>query len=182
MEQTQNPPERRGEERKLTAARDLVARRKLFVVLSAAPAGGVILVCAPAGSGKTVLVRSWMRDGGLGDRVAWVSVERGERDGQRFWLSVIGALAGVAGEGVVARISPAPGFHGRAVVERLLADLRSLEEPAVLVIDDLHELGSAEALGWLELFLGGYRRGCGWCWRRGRIRGWGCTGCGWRGR
>ena len=153
MEQTQNLPGRRGEERKSAAARGMVARRKLFAVLSSAPAGGVILVSAPAGSGKTVLVRSWVRDAGLRDRVAWISVERGERDGQRFWLSVIGALAGVAGEGVVARVSPAPGFRGRAMVERLLADLRSLEEPAVLVIDDLHELGSAEALTWLELFL-----------------------------
>jgi LuxR family maltose regulon positive regulatory protein len=160
MEQTQNPPgrrqrkEARGEEQNSAAVRGMVARPKLFIVLSTAPAGGVILISAPAGSGKTVLVRSWVRDAGLDDQVAWVSVERGERDRQRFWLSVIGALAGVAGDGVVTRVAPAPGFRGRAVVERFLADLCSLEKPAVLVIDDLHELRSAEALEWLELFLG----------------------------
>ena len=149
---------RHGGERKPAAARGMVARRKLFAVLSAAPAGGVILVCAPAGSGKTVLVRSWLHDAGLGDRTAWVPVERGERDGQRFWLSVIGALADVAGEAVVTRVSPSPGFRGRMVVDRLLADLRSLEEPTVLVIDDLHELGSAKALGCLERFVAGLPR------------------------
>ena len=151
--------ERHGGEREPAAARGMVARRKLFAVLSAAPADGVTLVCAAAGSGKTVLVQSWVHDAGLADRAAWVSVERGERDGQRFWLSVIGALADVAGEGGVTRVSPSPGFRGRAVVDRLLADLRSLEEPTVLVIDDLHELGSAKALGSLERFVAGRPRG-----------------------
>ena len=42
---------------------------------------------------------------------------------------------------------------GEALVEKLLGDLRSLEEPAALVIDDLHELRSTGALRWLEEFL-----------------------------
>ena len=51
------------------------------------------------------------------------------------------------------RVDATPAFGGQAVVERLLSDLHSLEQPVVLVIDDLHELRSAEALQWLELFL-----------------------------
>ena len=97
-----------------------------------------------------MLVRSWIESSGWRGRTAWVSVERGERDGQRFWLSVIEALAQVVGS--VERMSPAPGFRGELAVERLLSDLDSLEEPLVLVVDDLHELRSAEALAWLELF------------------------------
>ncbi len=101
-----------------------------------------------------MLLRSWVDAEGLGERVAWVSVERGERDAQRFWLSVIDAAAGVAdGDAPVSRVSPSPSFRGEAVVERLLSDLASLEEPILLVIDDLHELKSADALRWLELFL-----------------------------
>src|SRR4051794_36138953 len=69
----------------LPAARGLVPRRLLFERLSAAGPGDVILLCAPAGSGKTVLLRSWVEAAGLADRVAWVAVERGERDVQRFW-------------------------------------------------------------------------------------------------
>ena len=98
-----------------------------------------------------MLLRSWIQASGRPDRVGWVSVRRGERDAQRFWVSVIDALATPVG--VVQRVDPAPGFQGEAVVERLLADLGSLEEPAVLVIDDLHELDSADALTWLEMFL-----------------------------
>ena len=139
---------------RLPAVRGLVQREELFERLSSARPGGVILVCAPAGSGKSVLVHSWVEAGGPGDRVAWVSVERGERDAQRFWLSVIDACASVGGgDEFVERVSPSPSFRGEAVVERLLSDLALLEEPIVLVIDDLHELGSADALHLLERFL-----------------------------
>jgi LuxR family transcriptional regulator, maltose regulon positive regulatory protein len=136
---------------RLPTVRGLVPREALFERLSAASPGGVILVCAPAGSGKSVLLRSWVEAAGLGERVAWVSVERGERDAQRFWLSVIDALAGVVGGGeLVERVSPSPSFGGAAVVERLLSDLGSLEVPVVLVVDDLHELNSGEALRSLD--------------------------------
>ena len=127
--------------------RGLVPREGLVERLSGP--GGVVLVCAPAGSGKTVLVRSWVRDSGL--RAGWVSVERGERDAQRFWLSLIDALA--AAVPAVERVDPAPSFRGEALVEGLLAELALVEEPAVLVIDDLHELDSAEARQWLEVLL-----------------------------
>jgi len=138
----------------LAPAGGLVARRLLFDRLSAAGSGAVILVCGPPGSGKTVLLRSWVASEGRADRVAWVSVERRERDAQRFWLSVIDQLAGVVGEdGFVERVTATPSFRGQAVVERLLSDLHSLERPVVLVVDDLHELCSEQALGWLELLL-----------------------------
>jgi len=130
----------------------LVHRDTLLKRLSAAR--GVILVCGPAGSGKSVLVRSWVHAEGLGPRTAWVSVERGERDPQRFWLAVVAALADVVGrDELVARVSPSPAFSGEAVVARLRSNLASLEESLLLVIDDLHELDSADATVWLERFL-----------------------------
>jgi LuxR family maltose regulon positive regulatory protein len=52
----------------------------------------VTVVSAPPGSGKTVLLRSWIGEAGLGERAAWVLVGRDERDAQRFWLSVLAAL------------------------------------------------------------------------------------------
>ena len=75
----------------------------------------MVLVCAPAGSGKTVLLRSWVATTQCRDRVGWVSVERGEWDAQRLWRAVIDALAGAVE--TVPRVDPAPTFQGDAVVE-----------------------------------------------------------------
>ncbi len=130
----------------------LVRRDGLFDRLSAIPPGGVALVCAPAGSGKTVLLQSWAEE--AGDRVAWVSVEPGERDPQHFWSAVADALAAAAGrKRLVEPVGPTPSFRGSALVERLRHALDSLEAPLVLAVDDLHELCSDEALECLELLL-----------------------------
>jgi LuxR family maltose regulon positive regulatory protein len=129
----------------------VIRRGTLLDRLSAAAPGGVTLVCASAGSGKTMLVRSWIEGAGLTDGTGWVSVERNEHDAQRFWLGVNAALADAGG--IVQRVDPAPSFRGEALVEKLLGDLRTLEEPGVLVVDDLHELRSTGALRWLEEFL-----------------------------
>jgi ATP/maltotriose-dependent transcriptional regulator MalT len=62
-------------------ARDrLVRREAMFGRLSECPPGGVVLVCAPAGSGKTVLLRSWVDAAAPGEGIAWIAVERGEQD------------------------------------------------------------------------------------------------------
>ena len=43
-------------------------------------------------------------------------------------------------QGLVERVSATPAFRGEDVINRLLADLGRLEEPVLLVVDDLHEL------------------------------------------
>jgi LuxR family maltose regulon positive regulatory protein len=53
----------------------------------------------------------------------------------------------------VRSLTAAPGLDGWAIVERLLADLGPLRDPFWLVIDDLDELRSAEALRQLELLV-----------------------------
>jgi hypothetical protein len=99
------------------------------------------MVSAPPGSGKTVLLRSWLEQPHLAERAAWVTAGREEHDPQRFWLSVAGALRRTAaGSVLVQPVSAAPGLDGWAITERLLTDLASLAEPLWLVIDDVHEL------------------------------------------
>src|SRR6266567_1006013 len=129
----------------------IVSRRALFERLGRA--GRITQVSAPAGSGKTFLLRSWIGAAGLTESTAWVPVHREERNPQRFWVSVLSALQTAAGSTVVRPLTAAPDLDGWAVVERLLKDLESLQDRAWLVIDDAHELRSAETLSQLELLL-----------------------------
>ena len=131
----------------------LVPRPGLFELLGAA--GRVVHVSAPAGSGKTFLLRSWIAAEGLSERTAWVSVGRQEHDPQAFWLSVLDSLRRTgAGSERVRELTAAPDLDGANVVHRLLEDLSSLREPLWLVIDDLHELQAEEAIRQMELLLG----------------------------
>jgi LuxR family maltose regulon positive regulatory protein len=113
----------------------------------------VIVVSAPAGSGKTVLLRSWIGDAGLTDSAAWVSVGRSEGDPQAFWLSVLAALRETgAGSALAQPLTGAPALDGWGIVERMLTDMAALAEPLWLVVDDVHEL-DPEALRQLELLI-----------------------------
>jgi LuxR family maltose regulon positive regulatory protein len=130
----------------------VVRRPGLFDVLSGA--GRVTEVAAPAGSGKTLLLRSWIAEAGLADQAAWVAVPREELDAQRFWLSVLGALRDTAaGRKLVRPLTAAPDLDGWMVVERLLKDLDGLGDRLWLVIDDAHELRSPEAGRQLQLLV-----------------------------
>src|SRR6516165_10906768 len=129
----------------------VVARPALFGRLGG-PAR-VAVVAAPAGSGKTVLLRSWLAEAGLAEYAAWVPVGRDERDPQHFWLAVLGALRATApGSALVAPLTAAPDLDGWAITERLLTDLAPLADRVWLVVDDVHELGP-EVLRQLELLI-----------------------------
>src|SRR5499425_1548769 len=118
----------------------VVSRPRLFERLGAAR---VSVVSAPPGSGKTVLLRSWIGWAGVAGRAAWVPAGRGERDPQQFWLSVLAA---------VRELTAAPDLDGWVITERLLTDLAPLDDRVWLVVDDVHELG-ADALAQLELLI-----------------------------
>jgi hypothetical protein len=130
---------------------EVVARPALWERLGAR--AQVTVVSARAGSGKTLPLRSWISQAALADRAAWVPVERGEQDPQRFWLSVLDQLRRtVPGSALVRTLTAAPELDGWAIVERLLTDLADLQQRLWLVIDDLHELG-ADARRQLELLV-----------------------------
>src|SRR5215468_6572035 len=130
----------------------IVSRSVLFERLGRA--GRITVVSAPAGSGKTFLLRSWIAEAGLADSAAWVPVPDEERDPQRFWIWVADALRDtVSGSALVRPLTAAPDLDGWVIVERLLKDLVRLEDRVWLVIDDVHELASTEALRQLELLV-----------------------------
>jgi len=129
----------------------VVARPRLVGRLAAQ--ARVSVVSAPPGSGKTVLLRSWIGGAGVAGSAAWVPAGRGDRDPPRFWLSVLAALRQTGpGSALVRELTAAPDLDGWVITERLLADLAPLDERLWLVVDDVHELGP-ETLRQLELLI-----------------------------
>ncbi|MGH2968475.1 MAG: LuxR C-terminal-related transcriptional regulator, partial [Solirubrobacteraceae bacterium] len=89
----------------------LVERPRLFELLDRGAAGPVTLLPAPAGSGKTMLLASWLSSAELPGPVAWIGVERDESDATRFLSTVIEALRrsdAIAPGDPLAALVPAP--------------------------------------------------------------------------
>ena len=66
-------------------------------------ARGLMLVCAPAGYGKTVLLADWVRRAEL--PAAWLSLDAGDNDPARFWRHAVAALDR-ARPGIGGRLAP----------------------------------------------------------------------------
>ena len=130
------------------AAPRLIQRGDLVASLDRATAAKVTLISAPAGSGKTSLLRAWADGPGQPYRLAVVQVRRDQQDSQQFWLAVLSGLrqaSGAPGDGEQP-LAATPDFNEAAISERVLSELADHRDRTFLVIDDLHELTSPEAL------------------------------------
>jgi LuxR family transcriptional regulator, maltose regulon positive regulatory protein len=138
------------------AAPRLIDRNDLLAALDRAVAREVTLISAPAGSGKTSLLRAWADRVDRQQRIAVVQVQRDMQDAQQFWLSMFAAVREAAGTGGTDPPVATPAFNGRAMVDKVLSEFADESDDRrrlMLVIDDLHELKSAEALAQLTNLL-----------------------------
>jgi LuxR family maltose regulon positive regulatory protein len=117
----------------------LVPRPRLAEQLDEGLGRGLVLVCAPAGFGKTALLADWARRSPW--QVAWLSLDAGDNDPARFWRHAVAALdrarPGIGGQVGPLLGPPAPlSFEG--LVTTLINELaaqRTADE-ILLVLDD----------------------------------------------
>ena len=122
-----------------------VPRPRLVEQLNDGLERALILVCAPAGFGKTALLADWSQAGQRAP--AWISLDAGDNDPARFWRHAIAALDRVQ-PGVAELTGPLfgppapPSFEGpvAALVNELAG--RSWSDEVVLVLDDYHLIDS----------------------------------------
>jgi LuxR family maltose regulon positive regulatory protein len=136
------------------AAPWLIDRDDLVAALDRAATRKVTIISAPAGSGKTSLVRAWAGRPGQPRRLAVLQVQRDQQDAQQFWLALLGAVRHAsAATGRAESQAATPDFNALAMVDRVLSELADARSSVTLVIDDLHELTSPEALAQLTRLL-----------------------------
>jgi LuxR family transcriptional regulator, maltose regulon positive regulatory protein len=136
------------------AAPRLIDRGDLVVALDRAARRTVTIISAPAGSGKTSLLRAWADGPGQPRRLAVLRVQRDQRDAQQFWLALLDAVRQATGADSGAEPSAAtPDFNAPAMAGRVLSELAEARDGVTLVVDDLHELNSPEALAQLTRLL-----------------------------
>ena len=159
-------------------ATHLVSRPRLHARLTAGLQSCCTLIAAPAGWGKTLLIGSWLAEGGGADRAAaWVSLGPADDDVRALWTAVATAIAPVVGEQAAADLRRVVTDDNLETVPgQIAAILADDATPVVLVLDNLHELTSLAVHESLLRLVGAHRKGCG-SWpppagiRRGRWTG-----------
>ena len=123
-----------------------VERERLAALLDNVPQVRLVLVSAPAGFGKTALLAHWLLQAGR--RFAWLSLDDGDNDPNRFlrYLREAGRSLRGSGEGDRPASSATPPDPG-IVTADVLDAFSCGADPAVLVLDDYHAVTSAQVHG-----------------------------------
>ena len=157
-----------------------VPRPRLTERLDEALGRGVVLVCAPAGYGKTALLAGWAQR--CQPPVAWLSVDAGDNDPARFWRHAVAALDQVCpgiGERVGPLLGPPPPPSFEGLVTALINELAARPVPARCRWCSMTITWSPPSrcmCRWVSCS-STYRLGCIPCWPAAPTRRWPWRGC-----
>jgi len=136
-----------------------ISRGRLLARMEESFQGKLTFVLAPAGSGKTTLVRQWIETQGQGTMVSWLSLDPEDDDPIRFWRYVLTAcehFEGKPGHDALQQLSTNQSFFTLLVLKQILtAFLNNVAEQTsrlLLVLDDYHVITSSlihESLAYL---------------------------------
>jgi LuxR family maltose regulon positive regulatory protein len=129
----------------------LVPRKRLLDRLDEGLAHKVILVSAPAGFGKTMLVSEWMaerRNRNDLPPIAWVSLDSGDNDPVRFWRYILTACqafdTGAGASIPLAILSSAPQPPFEALLTLFINEIAQLSDRVILVLEDYHFISTRQ--------------------------------------
>ncbi len=140
---------------------DLVDRQGLIDRLSEGLGRKISLISAPAGSGKSILIRSWLNSlSQLPDHeAAWLSLDSEDNDPARFLAYLITALARTQllgedfGLGPLELLNSPQMVPVENVLVPILNQLAETSGKIILVLDDFHLIDSQEVQDTLSYFL-----------------------------
>ena len=126
----------------------IVPRTRLVARLIPEPGTGLVLVCAPAGYGKTTLLAEWARS--LlqdGVAVAWCALDATDDDPISFGSYLVAGLADALGpasglDQLVRRLRSSPEVDLQGLLPTLINAVAANGRECVLILDDYHLIGA----------------------------------------
>lgn len=114
---------------------DMIVRRRLLAVLREGLRGPLTLVTAPAGYGKTVLVRSWAADEDASSVVVSTTLDDDDPSPVDFWASLIEGLRCAGVDVCDVHVSGSTAALDRPMIGRLAQRIAAHGGPVVWVLD-----------------------------------------------
>ena len=127
----------------------MVERPRLLDLVERGTNGPLTLISAPAGSGKTVLLRAWMAAADEPEKIAHLALGREHADRRTFWMDVLDAVSAARPE-LTGLAVPAGGTRS---LTNFLFELGRIESPLVLVLDDFHVVGTGAVVADIQWLL-----------------------------
>ncbi len=135
--------------------KNYVVRKALFEKLSQCADMSVIFVRGGAGTGKTTLLSSFIREKKL-KNVCWLSLDNSNENVYSFWLYFTAAISAFWDDGgsylTLIRANPDPSHIEQMLI--MLINRLCGEEDYYMVLDDVHCICDAALIKSLEFFLG----------------------------
>lgn len=135
--------------------KNYVVREALFDELRRCTDMGVVFVRGGAGTGKTTLLSSFLRETGLCN-VSWVSLDDSNTNVYSFWLYFTTAISTLLsdGEDYLTLVRSNPNASQIEPLLTLLINRLAQAEDCYLVLDDVHHMRDDALLRSFEFFIG----------------------------
>jgi LuxR family maltose regulon positive regulatory protein len=137
-------------------ARHLIERERLYETLDEGLQQGIVLLSAPAGAGKTVLLSAWIAAHELPGPTCWLSLDGEDNDANRLLANLMSALRGsgvLEPSGTLDNLLAPAGAGTKRFLALLVNGLAELRSPLVLVLDEVHELTSPPAAAAIDFLV-----------------------------
>jgi LuxR family transcriptional regulator, maltose regulon positive regulatory protein len=134
--------------------RGFVRRNPLYKKMDLLFEKKLCIISTPAGYGKTTLIVSWAKQ--KKQPLAWVSLDEGDNNFQKFFVYLVAALQGVVdgfGEGLLEPLTSPQGIPHELFLTHFVNEMDLIEKDCVIVLDDYHRIHEKEIHEAIEYLL-----------------------------